>query len=86
MSTDKPHAWTLIQKIEAVKPGSPGAFGIASAFTDENGVDFVVMARDSKTLTRIALRANPDIKINEKLYYPVAMVQSSMVTLEDDEL
>lgn len=44
------------------------------------------MARDSKTLTRIALRANPDTEINEKLYYPVAMVQSSMVTLEDDEL
>ena len=86
MSTDKPHAWPLIQKIEQVKPGSPGAFGIAAAFLDENGVDFVVMARDSKTLTRIALRANPDTEINEKLYYPVAMVQSSMVTLEDDEL
>lgn len=86
MSTDKPPVWPLIQKIEAVKPGSPGAFGIASAFTDENGVDFVVMARDKRQLTRIALLANPDIEINEKLFYQVAMVQSSMLTLEDDEL
>lgn len=86
MSTDKPHAWPLIQKIEQVKPGSPGAFGVAAAFTAENGTDYVLMARDKATVRRMALRIDPNTEINDNLFYPVAMVQSSMVVLEDDEL
>lgn len=86
MSTDKHHTWALIQPISSIKVNTKGAFGIASAFTAEDGTDYVLMARDKATLRRMALRIDPNTEINDNLFYPVAMVQSSMVVLEDDEL
>lgn len=86
MSTGKHHAWALIQPIKQVKASTRGAFGIAAAFTAEDGTDYVLMARDKATVRRMALRVDPNTEINDNLFYPVAMVQSSMVVLEDDEL
>jgi hypothetical protein len=86
MSTDKHQAWALIQPITQVKANTRGAFGVAAAFTAEDGTDYVLMARDKATVRRMALRIDPNTEINDKLFYPVAMVQSSMVVLEDDEL
>ena len=86
MSTGKHHAWALIQPIKRVQIKTPGAFGVAAAFTAEDGTDYVLMARDKATVRRMALCIDPNTEINDKLFYPVAMVQSSMVVLEDDEL
>ena len=54
MSTGKHHAWALIQPITQVKANTRGAFGIAAAFTAEDGTDYVLVARDKATVRRMA--------------------------------